>query len=172
MKFVAREDAKLLGQRLQREIAACATPRAVLYEHSVTARDHARDAEAIAAAAGRFAEAIVLFQWALRGDGCEEPALSDPDWRRYRIWRSSHQEQRRLYDAPGHLFDGGEAALFAQAIAHGLTLGWDAIVAAKPKRQLILLSHDSGIEIYRGFAGGALTRKLVGAGCWRTLQQR
>ena len=39
----------------------------------------------------------------------------------------------------------------SEGIDFALQLGWDALVAAKPKRQLLLLSHDDRMEIYRGF---------------------
>jgi hypothetical protein len=69
-----------------------------------------------------------------------------------------------LYEAPGHQFDPDEVALFQ--------LGWDAIVAASPKRQLILLSHDYLLEVYRGFGGGSLVRHLAGLGHWRKADLR
>ena len=56
-----------------------------------------------------------------------------------------------------------EAEHLSKAIAFALDLGWDALVAAKPKRQLLLLSHDDRMEIYRGFEGRLLADKLIGA---------
>jgi len=46
-------------------------------------------------------------------------------------------------------------------------LGWDALVAAEPGRQLLLLSHDDRIEIYRGFEWPSLAEKLIRLGYWR-----
>lgn len=172
MRCLPRDKADALAKKLDREIAEYATPKAILYEDGASARDYAVAAQAIARSGGRFSEAVVLFQWALRGDGWDDLTSSDETWSRYRNWRASHGEQRRLYEAPAHLFVGDEMALFAEAIEFALRLGWDAVVAAKPKRQLVLLSHDYRIDIYRGFGGGALTRKLVDAGCWRTIQPR
>ncbi|HEU0149935.1 MAG TPA: hypothetical protein VFR21_24030 [Bradyrhizobium sp.] len=52
----------------------------------------------------------------------------------------------------------------SEAIAFALTLGWDVMVAAKPGRQLLFLSHDDRLELYRGFGGGALVRGLIALG--------
>ncbi|MGJ5151346.1 hypothetical protein [Bradyrhizobium sp. SZCCHNRI1058] len=171
MRCLPRDEADALAKKLDREIAECARPKAVLYEDSASARDYAVAARAIAGCAGRFSEAAVLFRWALRGDGWDDLTSSDETWSRYRNWRASNGEHRRLYEAPAHLFGGDEMALFAKAIEFALSLGWDAMVAAKPKRQLILLSHDYRIEIYHGFGGGALTRQLIGLG-WRMADAR
>jgi hypothetical protein len=54
-----------------------------------------------------------------------------------------------------------------QVIASALELGWDALVAATPKRQLAFLSHDDRMEIYSGFQASALSEKLVALGYWR-----
>jgi hypothetical protein len=51
-------------------------------------------------------------------------------------------------------------------IEFALQLGWDALLVAKPKRQLLLLSHDDRMEIYRGFEGRALAEKLTRLGYW------
>ena len=47
-----------------------------------------------------------------------------------------------------------------------LELGRDALVAAKPRGQLLFLSHDDRLEIYRGFDGRVLARQLTGLGYW------
>jgi len=167
MRFIARNEASVLDKRFQREISECQTAKAILYEDGVGPRDYARAGQAIAASAGRFSEAIVLFRWALSGDGWDERSTPDATWGPYRSWRAAQGEHRRLYDAPGHQFDPDEVTLFSQTIAFALQLGWDAIVAASPKRQLMLLSHDYFLEVYRGFGGGSLVRHLAGLGHWR-----
>jgi len=171
MRWLLRDEADLLAKKLDREIAEYATPKAVLYEDSASARDYAVAARAIAGCAGRFSEATVLFRWALQGDGWDELTAPYEAWSRYKNWRASNGEHRHLSEAPAHLFAGDEMALFAEAIEFALSLGWDAMVAARPKRQLILLSHDYRIGIYYGFGGGALTRQLIGLG-WRMADAR
>jgi hypothetical protein len=41
------------------------------------------------------------------------------------------------------------------------------LLAAKPGRQLMLMSHDDRIEIYRGFEWRALADKLIALGYWQ-----
>jgi hypothetical protein len=48
-----------------------------------------------------------------------------------------------------------------------VTLGWDAMIAAKPGRQLLFHSHDDRLEIYRGFSGRALVRQLSVLDGWQ-----
>jgi hypothetical protein len=55
-----------------------------------------------------------------------------------RRWRAACGDERRLYEAPGHAF--------------ALRLGWDALLAVKPGRHLLLLSHGGRMEIFHGFA--------------------
>jgi hypothetical protein len=90
----------------------------------------------------------------------EEGNARDGRWGRYQLWRAAHGEQRRLYDAPGHQFERGEGDDLSKVIAFALHLGWDALLGATPKRQLLFLSHDDRMEIYRGFERRRLAENL------------
>lgn len=166
MKFLARDEATLLEKKLRREIAEHAGPKSVLYYESGN-RDYAAAANAIALSIGKFSEATLIFLWCLGGDGWDEPSASRESWRRYRKWRAANNNERRLYEAPCHRFEPHDVEQFSDAIEFALELGWDALVAAKPGRQLAFLSHDDRLEIYRGFSGGLLVRQLTGLGNWR-----
>src|SRR5262249_52168974 len=140
-------------------------PKLVLYYNS-GARDYATAAKAIAASAGDFSAATLLYQFCVTGDGWSEGPRPDARWESYKRWRAAQGEARRLYEVPGHRFARGEADLLSDAIAFALELGWDALLAATPKRQLLLLSHDDRMEIYHGFDRRALADRLIALGYW------
>ena len=135
MKFLARDEASLLEKKLRREIAEHAGPKSVLYYESGS-RDYAAAANAIALSIGKFSEAELVFLWCLGGDGWDEPSASRESWRRYRGWRAANNEDRRLYEAPVHRFEPNDVEQLSKTIEFSLELGWDALVAAKPGRQL------------------------------------
>jgi hypothetical protein len=165
MNFLTREEAKSVEGKLRRQIAERPRPKRVLYYQSGQ-RDYASAAQAIVAALGAFSKVTVLYQFAVTGDGRSELTQDHEGWRVYRAWRQAAGETRRLYDAPGHQFEAGEADQLVRVIASALELGWDALVAASPKRQLAFLSHDDRMEIYRGFEASSLSEKLVALGYW------
>jgi hypothetical protein len=165
MNFLSRDETTLLEKRLRREIAEYASPKFVLYYNSGD-RDYSAAANAIALSTGNFSEATVLFLFSVSGDGWNEHSAMDERWNRYRTWRAANNEDRRLYEAPGHRFEPGEVEQFSKTLEFSLQLGWDALVAAKPKRQLLFLSHDDRLEIYRGFTGRLLARQLTGLQYW------
>ena len=165
MHFIAREEAKLLEKQLRRQIADKPKPKLVLHYNSGR-RDYSDAARAITQSIGAFTEATLHFVFCVSGDGWSEGNATDERWSRYRQWRGASGEHRRLYDAPGHLFAHHEAELLSRAVEFALRLGWDALVAAKPGRQLLFLSHDDRIEIYRGFEWRRLTEKLIALGYW------
>lgn len=165
MNFLGRDEASLLDKKLRREIAEYAGPKFVLYYES-GGRDYSRAADAIVQSTGSFSEATVLFSFCVSGDGWDEHSATDERWKRYRRWRSANNEERRLYEAPGHRFEPHDVEQFSETIEFALELGWDALVAAKPGRQLLFLSHDDRLEIYRGFSSGSLVRQLIGLGYW------
>ena len=165
MKFLDRDEASLLDKKLRREIAEYAAPKFVVYYES-GGRDYSRAADAIAQSAGSYSEATVLFSFCVSGDGWDEHSATDERWKRYRRWRAANNEARRLYEAPGHRFAPHDIEQFSETITFALELGWDALVAAKPGRQLALLSHDDRLELYRGFGSGLLVRQLVDLGYW------
>jgi hypothetical protein len=164
MQFLPRDEAKTLEKKLRHELAA--QPKLVLYYDSGE-RDYAAAANAIAASAGDFSTATLLYQFCVSGDGWSEGAPPDTRWDRCKRWRAAQGEARRLYKVPGHRFARGEAELLSNAIVFALELGWDALLAATPKRQLLLLSHDDRMEIYRGFDRRALADRLTSLGYWR-----
>jgi hypothetical protein len=166
MKFLARDEASLLEKKLGREIAEYGDPKFVLYYESGV-RDYSAAANATALSIGKFSEATVLFLFCVSGDGWDEPSSTNERWGRYRSWRAANHEDRRLYEAPGHRFEPTEVEQLAKTVEFALELGWDALVAAKPGRHLLFLSHDDRLEIYRGFSGGLLVRQLTGLGYWR-----
>ena len=170
MKFLARDEGGLLEKRLRREIEECSGPKFVLYYESGV-HDYSAAANAIALSIGAFSEATVLFSFCVSGDGWSECSVTDERWSRYRKWRASHDEDRRLYEAPGHQFEPNEVEHVSTAVEFALELGWDALVTAKPGRQLLFLSHDDRVEVYRGFKGGFLVRQLTGLGYWRRAER-
>jgi hypothetical protein len=157
MNFLDHTEAEQLAPRLLRD-KSDGEPRMFLFYQGGR---HADAGRAIAAAPGRFTEAMLLFRFAVHGDGWGSPR---PEWRRFGAWRTAMGESRRLADAPGHVFAAHETEHFATALAFAMELGWDAVVAVKPKRQLLWLSHDDFIEVHRGFGGGALRRALISLG--------
>jgi hypothetical protein len=165
MNFLGQDEASPLEKKLRREIAEYPSPKFVLYYESGD-RDYSAAANAIAQSTGNFSEATVLFLFAVSGDGWNEHSARDQRWGRYSKWRVANNEDRRLYEAPGHRFEAHEVEQFSKAVEFALELGWDALVAAKPGRQLLVLSHDDRLEIYRGFKGRLLVRQLTGLGYW------
>jgi hypothetical protein len=166
MYFLPRDEAKRLEKTLRRQIAEQPKPKLVLYYKSGD-RDYASAAQAIAASMGAFSEVTLLYLFCVTGDGWSEYAKSNALWTAYRKWRKAAGEMRRLYEAPGHQFETGEVEPLARVIEHALWLGWDALIAGKPGRQLAFLSHDDRLEVYRGFDRRVLARKLTALGYWR-----
>jgi hypothetical protein len=166
MHFLAQDEANFLETKLRRQMVSQPTPKLVLYYESGE-RDYSDAANAITASIGDFTEANLHFAFCVSGDGWNEGTATNERWSRYRRWRGANGENRRLYDAPGHQFEPGEAEELSKVIEFALQLGWDALVAAEPGRQLLLLSHDDRIEIYRGFEWPSLAEKLIRLGYWR-----
>jgi hypothetical protein len=166
MKFLGRDEASLLEKKFRRVIAERAGPKFVLY-HEGGSRDYSAAANAIALSIGKFSEATVVFVYCLNGDGWDEPGASTERWTRNRSWRATNNENRRLYEAPVHRFEPNEVEQLSKTIEFSLELGWDALIVAKPGRQLAFVSHDDRLEIHRGFSGGLLVRQLTGLGYWR-----
>ena len=171
MQFLARDETRSLQKKFERQIAGKPKPKLVLYYESAN-RDYSAAADAIAASIGDFTEVILLFLFCVTGDGWSEGHARRESWRRYRLWRAAKGDQRRLYNAPGHLFERGEGNDLSQVIAFALHLGWDALLGATPGRQLLLLSHDDRLGIYRGFARRRLAEELIALGYWRRATRR
>jgi hypothetical protein len=82
------------------------------------------------------------------------------DWIAYARWRQKHGETRALYEAPGHFFDTGEQSDLAQLLEQVIYMGWDALVAARPAKVLIELSHNDLITIHARSQQRTLIAKL------------
>jgi hypothetical protein len=167
MRFLSPDESNTLDRKLRRQFSSVRRPRAVMYYTSGQA-DYASAAGLIARAAGAFTEAAVLFSFCLTGDGWLEHNRSDPRWQSYRQWRASLGEVRRLYDAPGHLIERGEAEQLSRVIEFALVLGWDALVTAKPERNLLFLSHDDRVDVMVGFEARSLAANLSKLRGWRS----
>jgi hypothetical protein len=165
MRFLAQDETVLLATKLRRQMANQPRPKLVLYYRSGN-RDYSDAANIITASIGDFAEANLHFLFCVGGDGWNEGTAANERWSRYRRWREANGESRRLYDAPGHRFERGDTQQLSKAIEFSLRLGWDALVAAEPGRQLLLLTHDDRIEIYRGLEWRSLAGELIRLGYW------
>jgi hypothetical protein len=104
-------------------------------------------AHALAVHQGDFSACLLWACGLIFGDRSLE-AAPPPGWSDYRHWREAHGESRSLYEAPGHVFDAGEGEMLSRIIALAIVMGWDALVAAKPGKFTIHLSHDDRISIY------------------------
>lgn len=164
MKFLPRGEAEQVEKKARRQLADQTKPRLVLH-YDGGPRDYSEAAAAITASAGAFTEATVLFRFSVSGDGWNDH-VTDEAWTAYKRWRSANGEGRRLYDAPGHLFEAQEAQHLTTALAFALRLGWDATLMVSPGRQLLLLSHDDRLEICRGFDRRALATTLIKLRYW------
>jgi hypothetical protein len=167
ISFLSRDETSSVKKKLDRQIANNPTPKLSIHYENSPERDYSAAANLITLAAGDFSEAMVLFQFAVSGDGWDAHAANDERWARYRRWRIANQEDRRLFDAPGHQFDAHATEAFSQTIAFALDLGWDAWITVQPGRQLAFLSHDDRLEIYRGFNSRMLLKRLISLGYWR-----
>jgi hypothetical protein len=87
-----------------------------------------------------------------------------PDWAEYRQWREAQGERRPLREAPGHLFDARERETLAKVINRAIHMGWDALIAAKPNKAVIQLSHDDRITVYARSKPGELFAGLTALG--------
>ncbi len=167
MRFLSSDESNTLDRKLRRQFGSVGRPRVVMY-YTSGETDYASAAGLIARAAGPFTEAAVLFSFCLTGDGWLEHKRSDPRWRSYRQWRASFGEARRLYDAPGHLIERGDAEQLSRVIEFALDLGWDALVTAKPGRNLLFLSHDDHVDVMVGFEARPLAASLSKLRGWRS----
>src|SRR5262249_43422217 len=165
MYFLDVEEARLAEKKLLRQIAVSPKPKLILYYDS-GGRDYSDAANAIVASAGEFNTALLHVSGLPLGSGWSEHDLKDERWNRYREWRSANGETRPLHEFPRHQFEAGEGALLAEALQFAFLLGWDVLVAAMPGLQLLVLSHDDRMDIYRGFEWRSLSRTLTRLGYW------
>ncbi len=165
MIFLNRAEVEKRRASLQRKFVA--SPKPVFYYESNPAHDYLSAARAFVASFGEFSEATLLFVSCPFGDGWHEPQLADTRWARFRGWRESHGEARRLYEVPGQQFAFGEGDILAEAISFALQLGWDAYLDSNLGRKLIVFSHDDRVDIHRGCERHTLTRDLLRLGSWQ-----
>jgi hypothetical protein len=113
----------------------------------------------LADAQGDFTECAVWPFDLVWGDrSLEEHA--PPDWIAYARWRQQHGETRPLREAPGHLFDANERSELARLLELAIYMGWDTLVAARPAKVLVELSHDDRITIRARSRRRALIARL------------
>jgi len=68
-------------------------------------------------------------------------------WKRFVDLRRSHGEERRLYDAPGHLLMPEERPLIAELAEPAILHGWDSLLLAKPNVTAVYFSHNDDIRV-------------------------
>ena len=119
MRFISPDETKILEGKFRRDLDRIGRPKTVLYYHS-TPRNYLPAAELITSSLDEFDQAILIFLFSISGSGWSETEISDERWQRYRAWRKNFGESRRLYEAPGHVAEKGEAAEFANLIEFAL----------------------------------------------------
>jgi len=121
-------------------------------------------AQAIVEAVMPFTKANVLFSGTPFGDGWDRRRDVFPVWRDFYAWRESQGGGGRLYEAPGYECAGNESEELSTLLGFALQLGWDALLAVRPGRNVLWLSHDDRIEFHTGFKHRTLAVKLTKLG--------
>lgn len=156
MRFLSRFQTEGLANRLRRQVNNPKEP--IEFIHLLGDKwTPAAIAHLVVASLGDFSEATYLFLQCPWGEGAD----TDLSWSEFRKWRAELGERRRLYDAPGQVFERGEADGLSRLLEFSLNLGWDGLLAAKPGRHLMFFSHDDFIEVYSGRGAGRLARELA-----------
>jgi hypothetical protein len=162
MRFLTAEASLAREKRIWRQLGnATGRPgaaRGFIYHDK--APDYGGAARAIVATIEPFTEAALLFSGTPFGDGWDKLDSEYPLWRKFYAWRNAHGELHRLYQLPGHIFDGSDGVELVTCIAFALELHWDALLAARPGRNVLSLSHDERIEFHVGFKHRALATEL------------
>lgn len=113
----------------------------------------------LADAQGDFTECVVWPFDLVWGDrSLEEHAPAD--WIAYARWRHQQGETRPLREAPGHLLEANERSELARLLELAIYMGWDALVAARPAKVLVELSHHDRITIHARSRQKALIARL------------
>ena len=68
-------------------------------------------------------------------------------WRKFADLRRARGEERRLYDAPGHLLTPDERPLIADLAEPAILHGWDSLLLAKPNTTAVYFSHNDDIRV-------------------------
>ena len=166
MLFLGRDETASVEQKLRRYLRGKDNPKVTMY-HTSGMVSQAVPASAIVDAIAGYSEATLIFKFAVAGDGYGPSEVNVGPWRSYRNWRQSTGEMRRLYDAPGHVFAGDDAAALSFVVHLALEIGWDMWFFAKPGRHAAFFSHDERIEIYSGFEARVLAKRLSKIKGWR-----
>ena len=80
------------------------------------------------------------------GDQSADPAAS-PQWRAYGRWRRMAGARFGIYDEPGQVFEPGERAEMAEAVAWTMRCWIDAVIVPAPTSCVIHLSHDEFVML-------------------------
>lgn len=125
---------------------------------------NARDvSQALASHQGNFSTCQLWAYGLVFGDlSLNEPP--PPDWAEYRRWRLAQGEKRSLYEAPGHVFERGEHHALTAVIQWAIYMSWDTLIASKPTKIMIYLSHDDRITILARSRPSALIADLTALG--------
>jgi hypothetical protein len=81
------------------------------------------------------------------GDKSQDPDASN-DWITYAKWRRAQGDQRSLYDAPAHVLEPGEQSELRRLLDFAIAIGWDTLVASRPAKVLLELSHHDRITVH------------------------
>ena len=99
----------------------------------------------------KYAKALLWISGSPGGDGWEGEEYAfmrgRDSWKRFMKLRRSHGEQRRLYDAPGHLLTPEERPLIAELAEPAILHGWDSLLLATPNITAVCFSHNDDIKV-------------------------
>jgi hypothetical protein len=178
MEFLTREQcvefAKRVGVASKPQYAHLPAIRkkhhAVFYEESLNPVAR-RCGEVIAELYPSYTNLLVWITGSPGGDGWEgehyEHLRSRTSWKRFMALRRSHGEERRLYDAPGHVLTPSERQTIPELAEPAILHGWDTLLLAKPNVAAIYLSHDDDIIIQSDKNISSLSNALTGLGLTR-----
>lgn len=163
MRFLTQEEALAARRHFKSTDVTARRKGRVTYETG--AQSYRRLAGPIVAEIGAFDEALLWIEDMAFGDSYHEGKIENPLWRDYYQWRGQNGDDRRIYDAPGCLFDGKESKQLAEAITFAILLACDAHLMARPGRTLLKISHDDTIDVVSGLNARALIARLKKIGC-------
>ncbi|MFO0991863.1 MAG: hypothetical protein U1E67_08040 [Hyphomicrobiales bacterium] len=170
MRFLRAEETRAEMQRIWRQLANAngrpGTARGFIYHGDKP--HYAAAGRTIVETVAPISQATLLFLGTPFGDGWEWRDGGYPGWHNFYAWRASLGEQSRLYEMPGHQCDKHEGEELATLIAFALQLGWDGLLAARPGRNVLGLSHDDRIEFHAGFKHRTLAVELTKLGFYQS----
>lgn len=162
MRFLPADESRAYEKRIWRQLGDSdgrpGSARSSVYHGSNP--QYAAAGRAIAGTVAPFTSAMLLFLGTPFGDGSDRLNTTYPVWRDFYAWRASRGGGGRLYETPGHECGHEESEELATLIAFALELGWDALLAVRPGRNVLWMSHDDRIDFHVGFKHRALTEAL------------